>query len=271
MHPDRWVLLRGLGREAGHWHDFPEQLRRRLGLPDGAVVCLDLPGIGRQREQRAPWSVAATVDEVRSRWLELECRENGCWGVLGISLGGMVALDWAARFPGDLAAAVVINSSDRRNGWWFERLRLQVVPLMVRIALARRLQRREELTFRLSTRMLHGGRRRQLLAERVEIARVRPVRAAAVARQLVAAAFWTAPRTLTQPLLVMLSDGDRMVSPRCSERLAANLGAPVVRHPSAGHEIPLDDPQWVLDHLAEWRPDGSELEETEDEASSEAP
>ena len=255
MLPERWILLRGLGREAGHWHGFPEQLQLRLGLQQNAVVCLDLPGIGHQLQRRAPWSVAAMVDDVRGRWQELGGREPGRWGVLGISLGGMVALEWAARFPEDLTAAVVINSSDRRSGLWFERLRLQVLPLMLRIALARRIERREELTFRLSTQLLEGERRRELLEERIEIARERPVRAGVVARQLIAAAFWTAPRALPQPLLVMLSEGDRMVSPQCSQRLAANLGASLVRHPAAGHEIPLDDPQWVCDRLAEWRPE----------------
>jgi pimeloyl-ACP methyl ester carboxylesterase len=264
-------LLRGLGREAGHWHDFPEQLQRRLGLSEGAVVCLDLPGIGDQRTGRASWSVAAMADDIRERWLELVGGQSGHWGVLGISLGGMVALEWAARFPEDLATVAVINSSDRRSGLWFERLRLQVLPLMLRIALARRLERREELTFRLSTQMLEGERRRTLLAERIEIARERPVRAGVVGRQLIAAAFWTAPRALAQPLLVMLSEGDRMVNPRCSERLAANLGASLVRHPVAGHEIPLDDPEWVCDRLAEWQTGGSALEDTRNDASAEAP
>ena len=49
--------------------------------------------------------------------------------------------------------------------------------------------------------------------------------------------------------LGLLERLDRLVSPRCSQRLAAAWKVPLALHPSAGHDLPLDDPDWLLAQL----------------------
>lgn len=252
MNPARWLLLRGLGRESEHWHDLPERLERRLGLAPGAALCLDLPGTGTEGHRSAPWTVSATLADLRARWLAQAGHAGGRWGLLGISLGGMLVLEWAHQHPDDVEAVVAVNPSDRRSGWWIERLRWQALPLMLRISLTRDLAHREELVLRLTTAVLAGERRARLLAERIEMLRRNPIRAASVLRQLVAAAFWTAPPSPDMPTLVLGAAGDRMVSPRCPIRLAAHLQSPFASHPTAGHDLPLDDPDWVCERILEW-------------------
>jgi pimeloyl-ACP methyl ester carboxylesterase len=74
-----------------------------------------------------------------------------------------------------------------------------------------------------------------------------------VIRQLVAAANYRgAAPTAKIPILVLTSTEDRLVDPACSRALAAHLGAPVREHPTAGHDLPLDDPDWVVDRIREW-------------------
>jgi pimeloyl-ACP methyl ester carboxylesterase len=76
-----------------------------------------------------------------------------------------------------------------------------------------------------------------------------------VVRQLVAAVRYRADPDLPVPLLVLASQNDRMVDPSASRAIAYRVpGATLKEHPSAGHDLPLDDPQWVLEQIAAWMP-----------------
>jgi len=57
------------------------------------------------------------------------------------------------------------------------------------------------------------------------------------------------PRT---PTLVLSGSGDRLVAPECSVALEQHLGAVHHRHPTAGHELTLDDPAWVIARVQVW-------------------
>jgi alpha-beta hydrolase superfamily lysophospholipase len=54
------------------------------------------------------------------------------------------------------------------------------------------------------------------------------------------------------PVLVLNGAADRLVDPRCSRALAARWGAELHVHPHAGHDLPLDEPEWLVDRLVEW-------------------
>src|SRR5690242_11835434 len=101
--PATWILLRGLGREAGHWAPFVEAFGQRFS---GAQVrTLDFPGVGRARKVSAPWSIDGIVDFLHD---QIEGDAPTPWGILGHSLGGMVALAWAARHPDFIRHVVTI-------------------------------------------------------------------------------------------------------------------------------------------------------------------
>ena len=51
-----WILLRGLGRETGHWHNFPEVLQKTF--PQDEIRLLDLPGAGAYRKAKVPMSIS---------------------------------------------------------------------------------------------------------------------------------------------------------------------------------------------------------------------
>jgi pimeloyl-ACP methyl ester carboxylesterase len=51
----------------------------------------------------------------------------------------------------------------------------------------------------------------------------------------------------------VLSGGDDpLTSPACSRRLANHFHAVLKVHPTAGHELALDSPDWFADSIAEW-------------------
>jgi len=246
-----WLLLRGLTRETRHWGTFPETLAAHL--PAAKVQCLDLPGVGRERGQPAPFTIAATTEDVRQRWLMLAAAGGSPareWGVLGMSLGGMVALDWVSRHPRDFQRAVLVNTSAGRSCPPLCRLRPHSLRALVPIVLARTPMAREAGV--LSLISARSENREARVAEWAAIAEDAPVTARVLARQLLAAARFRGPPTLGVKVLFLASQGDRLVNARCSERLARQYHASLSLHPSAGHDLALDDPGWVGERVAAW-------------------
>jgi pimeloyl-ACP methyl ester carboxylesterase len=133
-----WLLLRGLTRETAHWGGFIAALQQTL--PQARVLALDLPGNGRLHLQRSPPAIADMV-----AWCRAELVRRGVPGpvhVLAMSLGAMVAAEWAARAPQELAGCVLINTSLRPFSPFYQRLRprnyLRLLRLMWGAAPARR-------------------------------------------------------------------------------------------------------------------------------------
>jgi pimeloyl-ACP methyl ester carboxylesterase len=89
------------------------------------------------------------------------------------------------------------------------------------------------------------------LTERVRFREERPVALANVLRQLVAAVrFNVSRRPSSVPLLVLAAARDRLVDPACSRRLAQAWRVEYSEHPGAGHDLALDDPQWVVQRVS---------------------
>jgi pimeloyl-ACP methyl ester carboxylesterase len=243
----RWVLLRGLMREQRHWGDFPAQLAQAL---DGAaIVTPDLPGNGSRHADSSPGSVAAMVDACRAR-----LRADGQpppYRLLALSLGGMAAVEWASRYPDEVDACVLINTSMRPYSRFHQRLRWRNYPAIAGLLLRGGVARQESLILRLTSRDAHADD--GLLQRWLAYQHDSPVRRANALRQLWAAARYRAPaRRPDVPVLILSSAGDRLVSPSCSQRLAQAWSAPHRVHPDAGHDLPLDDGPWVAQAVAQW-------------------
>ena len=85
-------------------------------LPGCRLHALDNPGVGTERHRRAPCSLADTSADLLRRFHARRADKDAPWGVVGISLGGMLALEIAARADqGALRCAVAINSSGGRG------------------------------------------------------------------------------------------------------------------------------------------------------------
>ena len=85
------------------------------------------------------------------------------------------------------------------------------------------------------------------------VRRQRPVSARNALRQLLAAARYQASvRAPVAPILLLGSLNDQLVSSQCSQAIAEAWGRPLHLHPFAGHDLPLDDPQWVIDQVLRW-------------------
>lgn len=265
-----WVLLRGLTREARHWGallgqpaqdgKLARQLARQLEQPGGPaaaarVVALDLPGNGEFFKMLSPLSVRGMVDFARE---QLRARGIGPpYELVAMSLGGMVATDWAQQYPNEVSRLVLINTSMRPYSRAMERLRPgNWLPFALALRAARWPSAASQAY---AERLIH-----QLTCKRIDTrdedlaawGRIRqsaPVSAANALRQLWAAAlFCSAPTPPRCPALVLSSAADRLVDPQCSARVAAAWLAPHYRHPWAGHDLPHDDAGWVSERIAVW-------------------
>ena len=249
MTTEHWVFLRGLVREQRHWEDFPHRFNEVF--PSARVHLVDLPGNGDLYYRRSPLTVSAMVDAVRA---ELTTRNiNGPISVLAISLGGMVAIDWMKRFPSEIQQAVIINTSLRGMGSFAERL----IPenyweIFKRITLNPTPLAREKTILAISSNLY---RHKEALAYKwVSYAKERPVSEKNAIRQLLAATRYKAPKSCPHDrVLLLASKQDRLVSVRCSEKLAQAWQWPLRIHPIAGHDLPLDDSNWILQQISQWK------------------
>lgn len=172
--------------------------------------------------------------------------------LLAMSLGAMVATHWAHAAPAEVAGCVLINTSFRSFSPFYRRLRLRNYPALLRLAwLAGSPAASERTVLRLTSN--DPERHLDVMADWVAARRQRPVSAASAIHQLVAAARYRAPARLAGGnTLLLASRHDRLVDSRCSRAIARAWGCPLLLHPDAGHDLPLDAPAWVIEQVQQW-------------------
>lgn len=247
-----WVLLRGLTREAGHWGQFPLQMVQGLRATQGSVrvLTLDLAGNGARCRERSATDIGTMVEDLRE-----QLRQAGVEGpvhVLALSLGGMVAAEWAQRYPAELAAAVLVSTSMKPFSPFFRRLRPTNYLTLVSMSLARFAARwRERHVLQLTSQLMCHSE--EVLDAWVALHRRHPVSGPNVLRQLWAAMNYRASRARPRvPMLLLCGQGDMLVDWRCSQAVSRGWGLPLRMHTRAGHDIPLDDPDWVVRAVGDW-------------------
>jgi pimeloyl-[acyl-carrier protein] methyl ester esterase len=243
-----WLLLRGLGREIRHWNTFPETLSQID--PSARVHVLDLPGFGREAREQSPVTIAGNTDFLRRRWKILRDRFPGSWGIVGVSMGGMVAMDWTSRFSRDFERLVLINSSSRDVGRPWERMTFGAFRELSQILTKFSAVEREKRVLALTVNLIPNFE--QTAHEFAEISKSRPQNRINFFRQLGAAISFRKPDTIDIPILILKSAKDKLVNPLCSDRLREHYKAELKTHLSAGHDLPLDDGEWVALRIREW-------------------
>jgi pimeloyl-ACP methyl ester carboxylesterase len=245
-----WVLLRGLMREARHWGEFPMLFQN--GLDAQNVVTLDFPGNGRLYAQSSPASVAEMAEHCRTQLSQLGYAPP--YRVLALSLGAMVAVEWSRLHPDELESMVLINTSLAPYNPFYHRLRPVNYPALFLFLISGSMNQREKRILRLTSTVNRTVQQKaELLKQWTAYARACPVSRTNILHQLQAAIFYrAAPAIPTVPVLLLAAQQDQLVSVKCSLALARQWDCAIRLHPTAGHDLPLDDGYWVTQQVKEW-------------------
>lgn len=243
-----WLLLRGLARESTHWGDFAGQLQDVF--PNSRITLLDLPGTGCYFRKKSPCSIRGIVDSVRRDALDKGLLEKPVT-LLGLSLGAMVAWEWLRRHPDEICGGALINTSFSDLSPFYQRLRRQSYRDFVKVALTRDALRRETRIVRLVSN--RRDQEERIIDDWKRIHEARPITTANALRQIFAATTYkSGGKKPIQPVLLLNGQGDRLVSPACSEAIHRKFQLELRRHPTAGHDLTLDDGEWVATQLQDW-------------------
>ncbi|HEV2298019.1 MAG TPA: alpha/beta hydrolase [Candidatus Acidoferrales bacterium] len=102
------VFLHGIRVTRRMWQLQIERLKGEF-----RVIALDLPGHGSQRG--IDFSLKAAIDCIASV-IDREARGRAL--VVGLSLGGYVAMEFGARYPSKAAGLVIASASVEPSGWY---------------------------------------------------------------------------------------------------------------------------------------------------------
>jgi pimeloyl-ACP methyl ester carboxylesterase len=174
--------------------------------------------------------------------------------VFALSLGAMVAVEWSRQYPEEIERMVLVNTSLAPHNPFYHRLRPSNYPAFVHLLIAGGVVRRERLILRLTSNKKRTPEQQgQLHKQWVRYALDSPVTRTNILRQLYAATrYRAAPDAPRVSLLLLVSRLDRLVSAQCSIVLAKLWGCAVRSHESAGHDLPLDDGDWVTEQVRQW-------------------
>ncbi|MEX0604647.1 MAG: alpha/beta hydrolase [Marinobacter sp.] len=239
-----WILLRGLAREQTHWGGLLSALRD--ALPEHHFHPIDLPGTGVRFKDRSP----CTIAEIRQQVNQQVSHIPGPYGVIALSMGGMVALDWAQHaVNGEIQRLVLINTSCGFSPPWY-RMKPASLPRLFSLLGRRELFEREAGILALTSNQPVAT---ATVKRWYSIQRQRPVSWQTALRQIAAAArFKPSAKRPIGSALVLASEGDRIVDWRCSREFERRWQWPLQVHPSAGHDLPLDAPDWVISRIVDY-------------------
>lgn len=243
-----WLLLRGLSREAEHWGKFPHQLQ--TAFPDANIHCLDLPGAGHYHSQTSPKNIAAIVELTRLQALQRGLLDKPLT-ILGLSLGGMVTWQWLKQYPQDACAGVLVNSSFANLSPFYQRLRWQVYPDFAKLLIHTDIHQQEAAIVNLVSNR-NPEQRRATALQWAEIRQRKPLSISTAFNQIQAAARFDSGDKPNQAVLIINSLADRLVDPSCSQNISQYYQLPLSSHPSAGHDLALDDGTWLSQSLKQW-------------------
>ncbi|WP_132423758.1 alpha/beta fold hydrolase [Pseudonocardia endophytica] len=258
------VYVHGLAGSSTNWTDLAGLLSTRA-----SGVAVDLPGFGRSEPTRSRAYHPAALTDALLCWLAGRREERGPVHLVGNSLGGLIAMNVAARHPELVRSLTLVSPAmpDRRpdpRRMSDPRMALAMVPLLGRSA--RRALEAESTRVR-AERVLalcfadpaRGSERRleELIAESEE-RRTLPWAAEAAdgaTRGLLGMwagrSVWSTAARTAVPTLVVWGERDRIVTSRLARRTAQTLpDGRLLVLPDVGHVAQMEAPETVARAVA---------------------
>jgi len=248
--PQYWVLIRGLIRSRFHWGEFPGQLEHALQQHNPRVQMLtpELAGNGERWKEQTPHGIHAMMEDIRQQVLP----HTGGKPVMiaAISMGAMIASEWARCYPDEVQALHLINTSFSNYSLPWQRMKLPAFLSLASNMIGRRGMEKAILHWTSNRRDAE-----QLAPVWQQYSDEHPLSMRNLLVQIFSASRYRGPRNAPViPTWCYVSKQDRLVSPRCTEKIATAWQAQLSCHNSTGHDLPLDDPEWLINEIIRnWR------------------
>lgn len=240
---NNWVFLRGLTRGNIHWGKFPEEFKKLN--PDCDLVFLEIPGNGSLNNEETPITAKTVIDLLRAR-----CKftlENESFHVCGISLGGMIALKWAELYPEEIRSVTTINTSLNQFSPFYQRLEIFNYGKIIWGLFACDASEQERIILKITSN--HFAKAESYLESFVAFSKNHQVSKTNFVKQLLLANNIKIKNIASISLKVISSKKDRLVDSTCSDKIAKAFKGKQFIHPTAGHDLPLDEPIWLAEKL----------------------
>jgi len=245
-----FFLIKGWTREAEHWSDdFLNELKKHY--PNSNLIYLEIPGNGYLNKEKTPTSIPKIVQKMRMQYQQYEITHHVNI-IIAISLGGMIAIEWMYQHSNDFDKAIIMNTSLRKVCPIYKRLLIRNIPQMTRLTLCKNVYKKESLLLEIiSNNKNQIEKNKQKWGD---IQSKKPVSLKNKIRQLTAAIQYKAKSYPPKnPILLLNSKNDRLVSYSCSETIHKKWNIPIKTHQTAGHNLSMDDPVWVVQHIKQWQ------------------
>jgi len=237
-------LLRGLVRESRHWGDIPQLLQK--SLPNMEIITPNIPGSGPFYKDITPNNFDDMINSMRTYYAQQI--SGGGHTLLAMSLGGMIAKRWTELFPQDFSQLILVNTSFKGINPIYKRLQPKSMLEFLKLFLTKDIAKREKQIIQLVSNASH--RHDEVHRRWIEIQRTAPVSRKSFINQLTAALTFTPNIDKPKPKLHLLAgEHDRLCSVDCSKKLHEIWGGEIAIHPNAGHDLPIDAPDWFVEKV----------------------
>lgn len=245
-----YFFIRGLIRSQFHWYQFPAHfdLATKQQASNSTSIFIDIPGNGKRFQQTTPFSIAAMAADIEQQiqnYLTTHAMSsNTKLHLIGISMGGMIAAELISKTDINFTSVHIINSSFANLSPFWQRMRLPaLINLVTNIW---RTDKRESAILKWTS---NNPDSIALVPEWVKEAEEHPLSLRNAFAQLWAASHYFIGRKASDNSFVYCSKEDRLVHWRCSEKLAHYWQVPLECELAAGHDLPLDNPDWLTEKI----------------------
>lgn len=223
------LLIAGLGMSQDGW----SAVRSRLSQ-EYQVITFDNRGTGQSGVPSPPYSISAMADDASQLLDHLGIMESH---VLGLSMGGFVALRMAVDFPAQLKSLILVASGARLSA--AAKHRMLLWQRMRKAGVDRELRLREQLLWTMPGQVYENEGIVESLVE--AMLATEEQREDGFDGQVAACLNFEAPDSLQafqRPVLVVAGERDLMVPAAMAQGVAACFkNAGVVEIPAAGHAL----------------------------------
>jgi pimeloyl-ACP methyl ester carboxylesterase len=230
---DPLLLIMGLGYPSAAWYRTRPILEKEY-----RTIAFDNRGVGQSDMPAGPYPIPAMASDAAA---VLDAAGVERAHVFGISMGGMVAQEFALQYPKRVRSLILgCTASGGPHA-------VRAEPEANAMVLARATMTREEAAEAAVPFIYHPSTPRRLIEEDMEIRRPWFPQPAAYAAQLQGILAWEGYSRLPQikaPTLVIHGESDRLVPPGNGKLIAERIpGAKLVLLAGASHIFPTDQPE----------------------------